>query len=464
MKLILYNTLTRKKEEFVPHENTKVRLYTCGPTVYDYAHIGNLRAYIFSDILRRTLAYNGYTVNHIENITDVGHLVSDADEGEDKMMKALKREGLALSLESIRSLAKKYADAFQYDVKLLNILAPKKWVWVTEYIQEIIQFIQKIVDAGYSYKTGLALYFDVSKIPDYTKLSGQKLEDNIVGAREDVEIDREKKNPADFALWFMLAGKNKNHVMRWPSPWGEGFPGWHIECSAISIGELGPDIDIHTGGTDHIPVHHTNERAQNFAVFKKEVVWRWMHNEFLVMGEKMSKSSGNYLTLQGIMEKGYTALSYRYLCLNTHYRQKLQFSWEGLNAAENALKNLQQELSRLNSPKIGCAGYEERFLEAMNDDLNTPKALGILWELVKDPEMPSAGKKQTLLKFDAILGLGLEKIGKQVIPKEVQDLAFDRERAREKKDWKKSDKIRDEIRCMGFEIEDTADGPKISLR
>jgi len=462
MALKFYNTLTRQKEDFWPSDNKMVRMYSCGPTVYDYAHIGNLRAYIFADILKRTLEYNNYTVRHIENITDVGHLVSDADEGEDKMMKALKREGLEPNINSLEKLAHKYTEAFFDDMKKLNILPPKKWTKATSYIPQMIRFIKKIIENGFAYETDLAVYFDVSKMADYTRLSGQSLDDKIVGARENVEVDLGKKQPADFVLWFKLSGKNKNHTMYWPSPWGDGFPGWHIECSAMSVKELGENIDIHTGGIDHICVHHTNERAQNYAMYDKEVVRFWMHNEFLVIGdEKMAKSTGEFLRLQSIVDKGIDPLSFRYLCLNTHYRQKLQFSWEALEASENALNNLREIISEYDKPNIGCAGYEERFLEAIQEDLNIPKSLGILWELIKDPEMPSGAKKQTILKFDEVLGLGLQKVKKIKIPKEVDALAKEREGARAKKDWKKSDELRSQLQKFGYSVEDTTDGPKI---
>ncbi len=462
MEMKFYNTLTRKKEEFWPSDNKMVRLYTCGPTVYDYVHIGNLRAYVFTDVLRRTLEYSGYKVSHIENITDVGHLVSDADSGMDKMMKALSREGLAPTLASLKILSKKYTQAFKKDIKDLNILPPNKWTRATSYIIEMIQYIEEIYKNGYAYENSLAVYFDTSKYKDYTKLSRQTLDEKVVGAREEVEIDSGKKHPADFVLWFKLAGKNKNHIMHWPSPWSDGFPGWHIECSAMSTKELGNSIDIHCGGVDHIGVHHTNERAQNFAVYGKEVVRFWMHNEFLDFGkEKMSKSSGTFIRLKDIVNKGFDPLSFRYLCLNTHYRQKLQFSWEALEASENALNNLRGIISEYDKPNIGCAGYEERFSEAVQDDLNIPKSLGILWELIKDSEMPNSAKKQTILKFDEVLGLGLKKAKKIKIPKEVDALAKEREGARMKKDWKKSDELRSQLQKLGYSVEDTMDGPKI---
>lgn len=466
MPIQLYNTLTRKKEDFQPSDKKMVRLYTCGPTVYNFAHIGNLRAYIFADILKRTLQYNNYKVKHIENITDVGHLVSDADEGEDKMMKALKREGLEPNITSLKKLADKYTEAFLDDMKNLNILSPKKWTKATSYIPEMIRSIKKIIDNGFAYETDLAVYFDTSKMSDYTRLSGQSLGDKIVGARENVEVDSKKKQPADFVLWFKLAGKNKNHTMYWPSPWGDGFPGWHIECSAMSVQELGESIDIHTGGIDHVSVHHTNERAQNYAMHGKEVVRYWMHNEFLVVGsEKMAKSSGEFLRLQYIIDKGIDPLAYRYFCLNTHYRQKLQFSWEGLEAANNALNNLREIVSEYDKPKKnGCEEYEKRFLEAINDDLNTPKSLGILWELIGDKAIAGSAKKDAIIRFDEVLGLGLKNLKKIKIPKEVARLVKERQEARIKKNWNESDRIRMEIESRGFEVEDTAGGPKIKKK
>jgi len=459
--LILYNTLTRKKEEFKPIKKGQVGLYACGPTVYNFAHIGNLRSYIFEDILKRALVYNGYKVKHIENITDVGHLTSDADEGEDKMEKAAKREKKPVTVETMMAIAEKYTQAFKDDISKLNISEPDKWTKATDHVKEMIEMNKKIEKNGYAYQTSTALYFDTLKLKEYTELAKLDLSGLQAGAR--VEEDLEKKNPTDFALWFKAVGKHKDHVMQWESPWGKGFPGWHIECSAMSIKYLGNQFDIHCGGVDHIPVHHTNERAQNIASTGKSVINWWCHGEFLVIGksDKMAKSGDNFIILQTLIDKGYDPLAYRYLTLMTHYRKHLQFTWEAVDAAQAALNNLYQEVAGMEKSKIGCAGYEEKFIEAINDDLNTPKALGLVWDLIKDKELPNSAKKQTLLKFDQVLGLGLDKVEKIMIPDKVKQLAEQRQKLRQEKKWDESDKIRQEIEKLGYLVEDINDGPKI---
>lgn len=455
-KLNLYNTLTRTKEEFKPIKPNQVGLYACGPTVYDYAHIGNLRSYIFEDVLKRVLIYNGYKVEHIENITDVGHLVSDADEGEDKMMKALAREGLEPSEKSLLKLADKYTDAFKDDIANLNISQPNKWVRATKHVKDMIKLIEEIAKNDFTYETADGLYFDTSKFKDYAKLANLDVAGLQAGKRVDMG---EKKNPTDFALWIKAVGDNANHVMVWGSPWGKGFPGWHIECSAMSMKYLGDNFDIHVGGIDHIPVHHSNEVAQNQSAKGHKVVNTWMHNEFLVIDEgRMGKSKGNFVTLQALIKKGFGPLAYRYLILQTHYRQKLTFSWEAMEAAQNALNNLRDVVATYDKPDVGCAEYEENFLKAINDDLNTPKALGILWDLIKDKEFPSSAKMRTLLKFDEVLGLGLDKIKPIKIPKEIFELAEKREQMRKNKDWEGSDKLRKQVEGKGYLIDDVDKG------
>ena len=455
-KLKLYNTLTRKKEEFKPIKPNKVGLYACGPTVYDYAHIGNLRAYIFEDVLKRVLIYNGYKVEHIENITDVGHLVSDADEGEDKMMKALAREGLEPNKNSLLKLADKYADAFKDDIAKLNISEPSKWVKATDHVKDMVKLIEEIAKNDLTYETADGLYFDTSKFKDYGKLANLDIAGLKAGAR--VAMGN-KKNPTDFALWIKAVGDNANQVMVWESPWGTGFPGWHIECSAMSIKYLGDNFDIHVGGIDHIPVHHSNEIAQNQGAKGKPVVNTWLHSEFLVVDEaRMGKSEGNFVTLQALIDKGFDPLAYRYLALQTHYRQKLNFSWEAVEAAQNALNNLRDTVATYDKPVVGCAEYEEIFLKAINDDLNTPKALGILWDLIKDKEFPTKAKMRSLLKFDEVLGLGLDKVKPIKIPKEITELAAKREEMRQNQDWAGSDKLRHQAESKGYLIDDTDEG------
>lgn len=460
--LTLHNTLTRRKEEFLPFKGKTVRLYTCGPTVYDYAHIGNLRTYLFEDFLRRTLEYSGYRVKHVMNITDVGHLTSDADAGEDKMQKALAREGLQPTVESLRLLADRYTDAFLDDLKALRILSPHAMPKATEYVSQMVAMVKTMVERGSAYETATAVYYDVSKYPQYTELSCQPLQEKVIGARDEVAVDPDKRHPADFALWFKLAGKNKNHVMHWPSPWGEGFPGWHIECSAMSRELLGFPFDIHTGGVDHIPTHHTNEIAQNAAVFDGRAVNVWLHGEFLDLGNmKMAKSAGTFLRLQDVIDRGIDPSAYRYLCLQTHYRQKLNFTWEALEAAAAGLKNLRRAVSSWDPAKIGCAEVEANFTAAVSDDLNLPKALGVVWDMVNDASLPSSGKRRSMNRFDEVLGLGLADIKPIKVPRKVGQLVDQREVARKSKDWAAADRLRQEVDAAGFEIEDTAAGPRV---
>jgi len=454
-KIFLYNTLAHKKEEFRPIKKGKVGLYTCGPTVYNYAHIGNLRTYIFEDILKRIFLYNGYRVKHIENITDVGHLVSDADEGEDKMMKALKREGLDPNEKSLLKLADKYTKVFRNDTRLLNIIEPDKWTMATKHVKEMIKLIRRIEKNGYTYETDDGVYFDTVKFKNYGELAALCNVDLKAGAR--VEIGN-KKNPSDFALWIKAIGENKNHVMQWNSPWGKGFPGWHIECSAMSMKYLGEHFDIHCGGIDHIPVHHTNEIAQNEGATGKKSVNYWIHGDFLVLDKgKMAKSAGTFITLQTLIDEGFDPLAYRYLNLQTHYRQKLTFSFDSLRAAQNALYNLRDIISGYGKPKGNSAEYESKFLEAINDDLNMPKALAVVWDLIKNQNIESSAKKKTLLKFDEVLGLNLNKVKKEEIPAEVIKLAEKRQEARKNKDWGSADKLRGEIESKGYVVEDQQD-------
>ncbi|MBU1164023.1 cysteine--tRNA ligase [Patescibacteria group bacterium] len=459
--LQLYNTLTRKKEEFKPIKKNEVGLYTCGPTVYNFAHIGNLRSYIFEDILKRVLIYDGYKVKHIENITDVGHLTSDADEGEDKMQKAAQREKKPVTIKTMMDIADKYTKAFISDIKALNISEPDKWAKATDHIKEMIDMNKKIVKNGYAYTTSTALYFDTSKLKEYSELAKLDLSGLKAGAR--VEKDKEKKNHNDFALWFKAVGKHKDHVMVWESPWGTGFPGWHLECSAMSIKYLGEEFDIHCGGIDHIPVHHTNERAQNIAATGSPVVKTWCHGEFLVIGksEKMAKSGENFIILETLVDKGYDPLSYRYLALMTHYRKKLQFTWENLDAAQIALKKLYTEVVDLPEGKAVSQKYLSNFEKSINDDLNTPQALALVWGLLKDKKILDSDKKGTLIEFDKVLGLGLDTIIIEKIPADIKKLADQRQKLRQQKKWNEADNVRQEIEKLGYQVEDTKNGPKI---
>lgn len=456
--LKLHNTLSRKIEDFVPLNPPKVTLYTCGPTVYDYTHIGHLRTYVGNDVLRRVLEVNGYEVKHVMNITDVGHLVSDEDQGEDKIEKGAREQG-----RSVWEVAKFFEDYFWKASDALNIKRPNIVAKATDHVEEQIKLIHKLEKNGFIYITEQAIYFDISKFPNYTKLSGQKLEEKEIGAREDVFVDKQKKNPHDFALWFFTVGHFKDHVMRWPSPWGEGFPGWHIECSAMAMEYLGDTIDIHTGGIDHIPVHHTNEIAQSEAATGKKFVKFWVHHEFLLVdGEKMSKSKKNFYRIDEIKQKGFDPLALRYLFLTAHYRDKLNFTWKSLEAAQNALNNLRETVRDWEEPKIGCAQLEQDFIEAVNNDLNIPQAVAVMWDMVRS-DNPTSAKAKTILEMDKILGLKLDEyLGKVIeVPEEVMHLVRKREQARNTGNFKESDKLRKEIKKLGFQIEDTPSGPRI---
>ncbi len=455
----LYNTLTRKKEIFKPMRKglfpkKEVGLYTCGPTVYNYAHIGNLRTYVFEDILKRVLQYNKYKINHVMNITDVGHLTDDADAGEDKIEAGAKREG-----KTALEIAKLYTDAFKENLEDLNILEPNIWCKATDHIPEQIDLVQKLIDKGVTYETSDGIYFDTTKIKDYGKLANLKNQKLQEGARVDMG---EKKNPHDFALWKFSKADEKRQ-MEWDAFGKRGFPGWHIECSAMSMKYLGKQFDIHCGGIDHVPIHHSNEIAQSEAITgKKPWVKYWLHGEFLVLGknEKMAKSSENFITLQTLKEKGISPLAYRYFLLQTHYRKQLTFSWEALGAAQTGLNNLRKMVNSLpeyapRDPKI-----DEDFMKTINDDLNMPEALALVWTGLKDKSI----NLPTLIEFDKVLGLDLHNPEKKeiAIPEEVQKLLDKRKTARKVKDYAKSDELRDEIKKLGFEVEDTGEGQKIS--
>ncbi len=458
MDLKLYNTLKRQKEAFIPLASPKVSLYTCGPTVYGRAHLGNLRTYVFEDVLRRVLEFNGFEVNHVMNVTDVGHLTSDADEGEDKLEVGAQREH-----KSPWEIARQYEQLFFEDIAKLNILPPVQTSRATETIDDQIELIRKLEQKGFTYQDEQAIYFDTSKFPSYGQLTGQNLADKKTGARAEVVVDQKKKRPADFVLWFFLKGRYQNHVLRWPSPWGEGFPGWHLECSAISLKHLGPTIDIHTGGIDHVPVHHTNEIAQSEAATGQPFVRYWLHGEFLLLdSDRMGKSEGNALTLPVLIEKHFDPLAFRFWVLQTHYRSKLNFSWSAVEAAQSGLERLRQTIRDLGEadPKIGCADFEERFHQAINDDLDTPKALAVMWKML-DADLPASAKLRSLLTFDRVLGLKLAELKPVRIPDEVIKLVKERESARAAKDWTKADELRKQIEETGFAVEDTAGGPVV---
>lgn len=452
--LKVYNTLTRRKEEFVPLNDKVVTMYSCGPTVYSYAHIGNMRAYLFMDSVRRTLKYNGYKLKGVMNITDVGHLLSDGNDGEDKMEKASREQQ-----KSVYEIAAIYTDAFMKDLAKLNIGKPEIIAKATDHINDMIKYVEALVEKGYGYETSDGIYFDISKFREYGKLSGLDLEGQRAGAR--VDVNDEKRNPADFALWKKAP---KEHIMQWESPWGMGYPGWHIECSAMSRKYLGDTFDIHTGGVDHIPVHHENEIAQSEALVGHKTVDYWMHVEFMqVDGGKMSKSLKNTYTVSELEQKGYSAMAFRYFCLNTHYRKKLNFTFEGMDAAKTAYNRL---LAAVHSHKGGKSfdeeavkKYDELFTEAINDDINIPLGLGVLWNMLK--EKPSQAIYDLAMKFDKVLGLALDTESapeKVEAPEEVIKLAELRLKARKDKDWAQSDVLREQISKLGYQIIDKKDG------
>ncbi|MFH1365847.1 MAG: cysteine--tRNA ligase [Patescibacteria group bacterium] len=457
MSLKFYNTLTRKKENFIPINKEEVRMYSCGPTVYYYAHLGNLRAYVFTDILCRTIRYSGLKLKQIMNITDFGHLTSDADSGEDKMTKGLLREGKELTLKNMRELAEFYTERFKEDLQALNIKIPNEMYFASDYIKEDVELIKKLEGKGYTYKTSDGIYFDTSKISDYGILWGGKRDWDEKGAR--VTENSEKKDPKDFTLWKF------EDKIGYSSPWGQGFPGWHIECSAMGIKFLGEQFDIHTGGVDHIAVHHTNEIAQSEAATgKKPFVKFWMHNEHVgIEGAKMAKSDGNFLRLSSITDRGINPLTYRFWLLMANYRTKINFVWEALEGAEIALKRLYGLYLALGN-KHGHIHkeYQNKFKEYLEDDLDTPRALVLLWDVIKDKNMSAGDKKATILDFDKVLGLGFENLQKEKIPEEIKKLAEEREEARKEKDFKKSDELRKEINSLGYEVKDTSAGQKIS--
>lgn len=466
MDIKLFNTLGREKQVFTPITPGKAGLYTCGPTVYDYQHIGNFRTFMFEDFLKRVLLYNGYDVTHIMNITDVGHLVSDGDEGEDKMEKGSARTG-----KTVWEISEYYTKFFMDDAKLLNLIPPARYTKATEYIQEQIDMVKCLDDKGYTYITSDGVYFDTSKLSDYGKLARLDIEGLEEGSR--IEFSSEKKNKTDFALW-KFSPKDEKRQMEWDSPWGKGFPGWHIECSAMSRKFLGDTFDIHCGGIDHVPIHHTNEIAQSEACTGKPFAHYWLHGAFLEEESgKMSKSKGEFLRVETLIKHGYTPLDYRYLCLGTHYRKRLLFSWEILEQAKTALTRLRQNIEQIredakkNFDERDASmpeGEKEKFMEAVNDDLNMPQAIAVLWGVVRNEKLSSIEKLNLIIDFNRVLGLDLDKTveePKADVPEEIMELVNDRIAAKKSKNFAKADELRDKVKSLGYEIVDKKDGVEV---
>lgn len=459
MELKLFNTLSREKEVFRQIDEKEVRIYTCGPTVYYFAHVGNLRSYLFMDNLRRVLKYNGYNLRHAMNITDVGHLESDADEGEDKMAKAARREH-----KDPYEIAEFYMDRFLEDLRKLNVSMPEIICRATDNIKEMEEYVKKIIENGYAYETDDTIYFDTSKLDKYGILSKIKIDEQKAGAR--VEFDNKKKNVTDFALWIKAP---ENHIMKWDTFWGKCYPGWHIECSAMGRKYLGEKFDIHTGGVDHIPIHHENEIAQSKGYSGKIPANWWMHCEFLLVdGGKMSKSLNNIYTLEDLKNKGFSPLDYKMFTFTSHYRNKLNFTWDSLESAKIALSRLKEGYNR-HAEGIEdvvdsvIADYENKFHEAINDDLNMPLAMSVVWEVVKNP-IKSNKFAKLLDKFDEVLGLNLSHKEELELPEEIKDILEERKNARENKDWAKSDELRDKLLDLGYVVKDTKNGVEVTLK
>jgi len=458
----IFNTLTRKLEKFIPLEDKIVRFYQCGPTVYWVQHIGNLRAMVMADLIHRSLTYLGYKVIFVRNYTDVGHLVSDADEGEDKMEKAARREKL-----SPQAIAQKYIQIFENDTKALNLLEPDYKPRASAYVNQMIKMIEVLLQKKIAYITDLAIYFDVTKFPNYTQLSRQKLNLQRPNAGHGKVTDPQKKHFYDFSLWFFKKGEHKNALQTWPSPWGEGFPGWHIECSVMAINLLGETIDLHMGGVEHIPIHHTNEIAQRESYTGKKFVNYWIHNEhLLVNNQKMSKSLGNILTLNDVIQKGFSPLDLRYFYLQAHYRSTQNFTWEALKAARNAFNKLKEWVSysikekkdntSLDSSSINK--FSDEFKKIIANDFQIPQALAFTWKVIEDKNLSSQEKLSLILDFDQVFGLNLKQIKPQKIPEEIIQLAEEREKARKIKNFALADSIREKIKAKGYLIEDTEKG------
>ncbi|MBI4086614.1 cysteine--tRNA ligase [Candidatus Kaiserbacteria bacterium] len=474
MPLFLCNTLSDLTEHFEPRNSSSVTMYTCGPTVYDYVHIGNMRAYVFADILKRTLGYNGFAVNHTINITDFGHLTDDADAGEDKVMLALQRSGKPINLENMRAVTSVFAEAFKEDMDAIGNLPPSQYTRASDYVGEQIALIRTLVEKGYTYRTRDGIYFDISRFPAYGRLGNINLAAQKEGAR--IETNPEKKHPADFALW-------KFGELGWDSVWGKGFPGWHIECTAMAFATLGKQIDIHTGGIDHIATHHNGEIAQaESATGKSPYVRYWMHGEFITIdATKISKSLRNGITLRQLRDRGYSPLEYRYWLLTGHYKSPMNFTFEALDGAKQALFRLKRFVVEGCARESGgtCAdgvvieSYREQFHHAINNNLDTPRALALIWELVKDTKYPLPDKAATIKHFDAVFGLRVSDISENEmrslnvievsdLPDEVQKLLSEREHARKRKDWDGADALREAINLKGYLVEDTPKGVRVT--
>jgi len=465
--LYLFNTLSKEKELFVPLKPNYVGMYSCGPTVYEYQHIGNMRPYIWVDILKRILRSDGYTIKHVINITDVGHLESDADDGEDKVEKSARLQGLRT-----RELTEKVTKSFLEDLRRLNVsVIHTEFPRAIAHVDEQIAFIKTLEEKGYTYQITDGIYFDTSLFPTYGKLGNIQLKELKEGVR--VDKNAEKRNPTDFALW-KFSPKDTVREQEWHSPWGLGFPGWHIECSAMSMKYLGRQFDIHTGGIDHVPIHHNNEIAQGESVTGKPVVRYWLHNAFIkIEGRKISKSIGNTVYIRNIIDRGFSPLAYRYWLLQARYRTPVDFTWEALEASHNALFKLHklfaEKFSKLpESPKGAVVEkYMQPFLQALHDDIDTPQALALLWDMLKDASIENTDKRKTLLAMDQLLGLDLierntsvenslsEALPESEIPHEVQELLSSRREARKKGNWQEADRVRDQLKKMGFELIDT---------
>lgn len=470
MDFYLYNTLTRNKDKIIPVNEGRVGMYTCGPTVYNFAHIGNLRTYIYEDVLKKSMEYMGYTVKHVMNITDVGHLESDSDSGEDKMTLGSQREN-----KSVWDIARYYEDAFFSDCEKLNIKRPDVVCRATEHIEDMIKLIKTLEEKGYTYVSNGNVYFEIDKFKDYNRLANLSMDELEAGSR--IEIDPNKKNPMDFALWFTNS-KFKNHIMQWDSPWGTGFPGWHIECSAMSLKYLGEYIDIHCGGIDHVPVHHTNEIAQSEAALGHKWVNNWMHCEFLVVDSgKMSKSGGEFLTVAKLIKDGFSPMDYRYFCLQSRYRKKLLFSYDNLKDAQTALRKLKAkigEISKTASYDMSPDGqklqrHKNEFLKHIGDDLNIPNAITVVHDVVKSNELSDIEKLELIKDFDRVLSLDLlkreyegEKIqetpGSSISEEYIMERIRERDAARAGKNWAKADEIRNGLLERNIELVDTKEG------
>lgn len=462
----LFNTASKNIEDVPHHEGKPTTFYSCGPTVYDDTHIGHMRTYINNDTLRRALKYCGYTVHHVMNITDVGHLTGDTDEGEDKLEKGAKKTG-----KTVWQVAEEYTQQFTDTMQALHVLPPDQTCKATDHIGDMIALIQTLAQKGYTYETDEAIYFDTTKFEGYGKLSGQKIEEKIQKARAEVQVDTQKKHPADFALWFKTVGRFADHEMRWRSPWGEGFPGWHIECSAMSMKYLGETIDIHSGGVDHIPVHHENEIAQSESATGKPFVKMWFHNAFLLVnGAKMSKSLNNFFTLRDLRSKQIDPIAVRLLFLQTHYQQEMNFTWEAVHAAQTALNKLREQVlllrnqtqrQVLSEDKLHQVDeYRMSFRAALENNLQCPQAVAVVWSMIKS-NIPSEDKLDLLYEFDEVLGLGLHDVKEDVLPDEIRALKEERDRARLEKNFSASDELKKKIESQGYVVQDVVDGSAV---